>query len=140
MKKVLLKNILIGILHQNHLKKSGRLYETLGIKYFKKLYMSTLGKFISLVSGEKKVLNDYSTESLKNLEGFTRVCEGMHFIGNLIFTSCIALGLVNNDYEYAIEATFLNTIINIYPIMMQRYHRSKIDKILKHREKNPKKI
>ena len=115
--------------------KNGKLYGKLGVKQFHRLYLATFGRVIKFLSREDRWIKDFSNESLENLEKWTRLYEGVHFIGNLTFTPLIINNLVNGNYEQAITGVAMNTVINIYPIMMQRYNRSRIYNVLEYRNR-----
>ena len=92
--------------------KNGKLYEVLGIKWFRKYCPNAGSKFSltgSLVSGRKK-----KDLELFNLE--TKRLEGVHAFGLLpLYTALTAMDLADKDYVSAGIYTALNLLINVYP-------------------------
>lgn len=108
--------------------KSGKLYEALGIKWFRK-YCSNGGSYwtrrreSSMIKGRKK-------ENLENFVRLTKRLEGIHVCGILPFLTMSTISLADKDYTGAGIMTILNLAINIYPIMSQRYNRNKTKQML----------
>jgi len=109
--------------------RSGRLYEALGIKFFRK-YCPNAGSYWtrkfkgSLIYGRTR----------GNLEDFvnrTKILESIHFFGALPIYGIIAYELTYFDnYIGAGAILLLNFGANIWPIMAQRYNRNKVNQIL----------
>lgn len=102
--------------------RNGRLYESAGIKTFKK-YCPTGEVFNKYLNYQD--VKGHSTQNLMDYEKQTRIFEGLHIIGGAVFFTLFGLhpvGLV------------ANTIINLYPVITQRYNRSRIKNIIERRE------
>ena len=115
--------------------KSGKLYEALGIKLFRKYFPNggswwTKRGQPSMVEGRKK-------EDLEKFILLTKILEGMHAFGFLpCYASLTAKALEYEDYA-GVGVGILIMGVNLYPIMSQRYNRNKANKmleILKQRE------
>lgn len=122
------------------------IYEYLGIRYFKK-FLPTTG---DLARKSKKIvqieLKNGKIDELYKYERQTRVYELRHLAGALMY---IILFFIFTDFSDSSRTgirwtgiilfnTFLNAIINIYPIFLQRYNRYRIIAILtKYGYKNP---
>ncbi len=117
--------------------KSGRVYEALGVRRFKKFmfngdYMNAL---LRKANPNHKLIKDKS--SARSWEMFTRIYESVHVgIGSLMLSRIIDR-LADGDYEGAAINTAINTVINVYPIMLQRYNRARIYKVLDRTQKTP---
>ena len=112
--------------------KTGKLYETLGIKWFRKYCPNGGSKFSlteSFVSGRKK-------EDLELFVSETKILEGMHTFGGIpLFTAFTIMNLVNEDYMVAGIQTVLNLLVNACPIMSNRRNRNKVEKMIDTLEK-----
>ncbi|MEK6969115.1 MAG: hypothetical protein AABW48_01675 [Nanoarchaeota archaeon] len=109
---------------------SGKVYEALGVKRFKKFmfngdYMAAL---VRKADPDYKLINSWGSAGL--WEQVTRLFESIHvgFGGVILFDTidCLADG----DYKRAAVGAAINTVVNIYPIMLQRYNRARIYKVL----------
>ena len=104
------------------------LYEKLGVKTFKRfmptgdlLYQSTWKK----LTGFDMVRID-SPQSLKNMEIFTRVFESIHLAGFAVSAAEVGFFAAHQNVKPAVIAGALNILVNIYPIMVQRYNRVRL--------------
>src|SRR3989338_6716657 len=108
--------------------KSGKLYEALGIKLFRKYFPNggswwTKRGQPSMVEGRKK-------ENLEKFILLTKILEGMHAFGFLpCYASLTAKALEYEDYA-GVGVGILIMGVNLYPIMSQRYNRNKANKML----------
>jgi hypothetical protein len=104
-------------------------YEKLGIKTFKK-YLPTTGdltmRLVRKRFSDAGFIKSASVEALKDYEKFTRVYEGIHTtflgVGGAIMADQLAEGRIGA----AAFTAGINTLVNVYPIMLQRYNRSRL--------------
>jgi hypothetical protein len=82
-----------------------------------------------------KLIRDES--SAKSWEMFTRIYEGVHLLCNAIMIPGIIDRLADGDFKGAAIGGALNTVVNIYPIMLQRYNRARIYKVLDRNQEMP---
>lgn len=112
---------------------SEEIYERVGIKLFKK-YLPT-GDLASKVIWELNCQSNFiagsSEEDLKNHEKFTRIYEGAHLILFLVMTAAIGEKLSDGYLNYSLFGIGINTIVNAYPILLQRYNRLRLYKAIK---------
>jgi hypothetical protein len=115
--------------------KSGRIYRALGIEFFKDI-VPTYGDY-TMRAIRKHKKNYRLIRHKGELEGFnniTKINESIHLASFLISTPLSLIHLFNGDYpKFAIGAG-LNLIINIYPIMLQRYNRARLTPLLERLE------
>ena len=110
--------------------RSGRVYEALGVRKFKKFmfngdYMNAL---LRKSNPNHKLIGDKS--SIMGWEMFTRIYEGFHVgVGSLMLSGMINR-LADSDYKSVAVNAAINAFVNIYPIMLQRYNRARIYKVL----------
>jgi Glycosyl-4,4'-diaponeurosporenoate acyltransferase len=109
---------------------SGRIYERLGVRWFKR--WSPVGVYV--VWHIRHFLPDYKVISGRGgLSGFnvrTRTSEQGHLLWMLVTVQAMLYALWCG---WAVLAGWLflgNLIINVYPIMAQRYNRARIQRIL----------
>ncbi|MBI2547225.1 MAG: hypothetical protein HYW23_02150 [Candidatus Aenigmarchaeota archaeon] len=110
--------------------RSGKVYEALGVRKFKKImfngdYMNALLRKYN--PNHKLIRNEGSA---KSWEMFTRIYEGIHVGFGSLMLSGMVDRLANGDYDGAAIIAAINTVVNIYPIMLQRYNRARIYKVL----------
>ena len=119
------------------------IYNLIGIKIYKK-YLPTTGDIarkrkkitqIKLGAGNK-------VEELQKYEKQTRNYEWRHLIGLFVFIPVfILLTLLSDEKLTVFDWIFLNILnlcINIYPILLQRYNRIRIIKVLeRNRQQSP---
>jgi glycosyl-4,4'-diaponeurosporenoate acyltransferase len=115
---------------------NGRIYEILGVRQFKKFvpfgyYMnSIIRKYVdphhNLVSGE----------DCARLWGvyFTKTAEASHVaLGILTAIPPITHAFKEGNYNSALLTGAVNLLVNVYPIMLQRYNRTRINNVLEKR-------
>jgi hypothetical protein len=107
----------------------GRLYEMLGVRLFKRF--ASAGDFFNSRRrrSDKEFRNVKNYSSAIDWEGRTRFNEAAH-LGNLIFSLVMVVWLCfRARYTWIGPIIFLNLILNVYPIMLQRYNRARIQRI-----------
>lgn len=102
--------------------KSGKLYEALGIRAFKKYFPIT-----------EATINSSSSQDLMDYEKRTRRFEGVHAVKAGFMIAFSIATLVEGKYIFSAVTAVLNTAFNVYPIMLQRYNRSRIVNIVERR-------
>lgn len=117
--------------------KSGRLYEILGVKQFHSAYVATMGKVVkglarALGEDGRHILPPYDS-SLGAMCKATRSLEGIHLVVAAVFSYGMSLSLSQEDYKTAAFNALANTVVNLYPIMLQRYNRARINRVLERR-------
>jgi hypothetical protein len=108
------------------------IYDVIGIKFYKK-YLPTTGDLVRRWRKIKQIEIGKANQiaELYRYERKTRNYEWRHLIGAVLFVVLIFLidrKLTIFDWIFL---TFLNLVINIYPIFLQRYNRIRILKVLK---------
>ena len=110
--------------------RSGKIYEALGVRQFKKFMFN--GDYMNALL--KKFDHNYklirNKSYARDREVATRIFEGVHIGGCSIMVYCLIYSLADGDYKNAAINTALNTVVNIYPTMLQRYNRARIYNIL----------
>ena len=101
--------------------------KVLGIKYFRLLLLFA---FWGRKTNRKKYFNG-TKKGLKNLIFQTKQSEFGH-LGALVVIIVLSLILLFHGYTFlVIIVTLINILGNLYPIVLQRLHRMRIEKITK---------
>jgi hypothetical protein len=103
-------------------------YNILGIKFFRSfLLMAFWGK----EKNRKKYFNG-TKSGIQNFDFQTRQSEFGH-LGAFIVTTIVCVILLSNGHVITLLLTMaLNIIANLYPIILQRMHRVKIQRLSRH--------
>ncbi|EPR66478.1 glycosyl-4,4'-diaponeurosporenoate acyltransferase CrtO family protein [Cyclobacterium qasimii] len=101
-------------------------YRILGVKYFQKLLML----FFWGRKANRKKFFDGTKKGLKNFNYLSRQSEFGH-MGPFIMILLVAILLLPSSYFLLVFfIVLINFIGNLYPVILQRYHRIRIGKIL----------
>lgn len=116
--------------------RSGRVYTYLGIRFFKK-WLPTNGDRVMRARGSKTIQHS-GLEAIISYERITRQMELIHLISFLITllpTALIVLSPSSGIVWILLVGIVVmgNIIVNLYPIMLQRYNRARVYKILERR-------
>lgn len=114
---------------------SDRFYEKLGIKFFKK-YLPTTGdlvhKHLWKRFGASDNVKPNDLTSLKDYVKSTIACEIAHIIGFILY-----LPFMFHPHGLLVAlAIIANILVNIYPIMLQRYNRGRLLRTIPRLEKH----
>jgi len=113
---------------------SKEFYERLGVKKFKKI-VPTGGDYVNKLFKFKIIKNKGNLETLIN---FTKRLEIMHLTLGVVYSILMAKNLIDEEYHNGVITFGMNALINIYPIMLQRYNRIRANNILNKPPKNLK--
>ena len=112
--------------------KTGRLYEALGVKHFRKYFPN--GGSYWIRKGQPCWIKGRKKDDLERFIKKTETIEAIHVLAGLPITAMSAMLLADKDYVAAGIFTLLNLAVNVYPIMSQRYNRNIANKILERLE------
>lgn len=111
------------------------LYEKLGVRKFRE-YIEIKDVLLARLTWRKVVedeaqekLNNIST--LKDFESFTRLCEVGHLVSFGLMTAALGIFLQSGSITGAVFVAGINTLMNIYPIMLQRYNRVRLYRVIR---------
>lgn len=117
-------------------------YEKIGIRTFKK-FMPSCGDYVYRYVWKKFGASDWvkpgDIESLKRMQFFTRVYETVHVSFLALGVGVIASQLSEGNVNSAAFAAVINTLVNVYPIMVQRYNRLRLYRNINKMEKHERK-
>jgi hypothetical protein len=114
---------------------SGEFYARLGVRFFRRFV--PLGDYFNRLI--RRTVPDFravrSPADVARAERFGRFSERVHvtFLVFLLPPTC--WGLVCGQYGFAAELIFINGLINLYPALLQRYTRARLDALTRRRER-----
>jgi hypothetical protein len=109
--------------------RSGRIYERLGIRFFRRFMLQ--GDYYNRALRGNDPAHRVITgrASAKRYDAQTRAAERAHLINLIVGVVITLYGLCLGFYRFAVLFTASNALFNVYPIMLQRYTRGRIDRI-----------
>ncbi len=106
--------------------KDGKIYEKLGVKTYKK-FLPTFGDYVNRFNRKVLKINakfvEKSMGSLRGYEFLTRVYETAHISGFVFFNYAAIHHFSEGDTKQGVIDIAMNVLINVYPMMVQRYNR-----------------
>lgn len=106
--------------------KEGRIYEWVGINFFRKLLVIIGWEKLNKTNNPvKKDLN-----TLIQLEYNTRKSEFGHILIFIIVLAVTIFVTIQFSMKETIWLIILNVILNVYPILLQRYNRPRIKRLM----------
>ena len=116
-----------------HFESSGRVYERIGIRFFKRFVPN--GDYINQVIRRSqpgyRVVHD--RDSIVNHEAATRWAERCHIVSLFLVVPCTAYALMLGWNKFALWLVLPNIPLHLYPILLQRYTRARIQNVLRRR-------
>lgn len=106
----------------------GRLYPLLGIRLFKK-YLPTSGDLVLRRRGIRRIRVHESGgrhAALANFEQQSRRWEFGHLVSGVLLQAWAVVGGLLFDPTQFWACTGINLVVNVYPVMLQRYNRARI--------------
>ena len=113
---------------------SEEMYEKLGIRTFKK-YIPTgevTSKLVWKLTHQNAFIGGSSEKDLRNFERFTRIYETIHLYFLPIAAASIGISLSRGDLGSAAFTAGMSTLVNVYPVLLQRYNRLRLYKAIEH--------
>ena len=110
------------------------MYENLGIKTFKK-YIPTgdiASKLVWKLTHKNVFIARSSEQDLRNYEKWTRIYETIHLSFLPIMAASIGFSLPMGDLGAAAFMAGINTLVNVYGVLLQRYNRLRLYKSIAH--------
>ncbi|MFC6232983.1 hypothetical protein ACFQI7_35070 [Paenibacillus allorhizosphaerae] len=117
-----------------HCEREGKIYEILGIKWFKRLLLRIARSRKNEFPFNGYFLKELSIEGIIEFENKSKKSERSHAIIAILilfYQFRIIIFLEGTlDVLFLLFFTVLNVITNIYPIFLQRYNRIRIKSVL----------
>ncbi len=106
---------------------SGQLYERLGIRLFKKLVRRGP---LSIFSPTLRFPKEKTTAALQRLDQEMRKAEAIHVFIFVVMGLFISFAVLKGWFDAAGWLLLFNVLINVYPVMLQRYNRIKLQELI----------
>jgi hypothetical protein len=112
--------------------RGGVTYEQLGVRFFKRLVRRGP---LSIFSRKLRLPKDNATAALWQLDQLMRRAEAIHVFSFLAICSVIGYSVLRKRLDAAGWLLLFNSMLNVYPIMLQRYNRIWLEKRLMRNER-----
>src|SRR5262249_39476458 len=109
---------------------NGRIYEILGIRFFKRfmLHGDYLNRRMRRFESNYRIITN--REAMRRFEAQTRANEAGHLMWLVVTVPSVVYAAILGCGKLAMYLFFSNLVINVYPIMLQRYIRARIHRAL----------
>ena len=122
-KTVYFKNLSnLNIVHSKALQRA------LGLDWFKWIVKNTFFKYFN---PKLKIEGKADIAELKALREEMNFAELNHLVGFVFVLFFILFRLFNGEYLFALVMIIANTLLNLYPSLLQQQNKSRIDKFIK---------
>nr|WP_234794927.1 hypothetical protein [Hymenobacter arizonensis] len=108
--------------------KNGKLNKFIGIGIFKWIVKYTLFKFFNQ---KLKLKNKISQAELINLRNEMTISEIDHLIGFGFVAIFALVKAFNSNYLFGLVIIMVNTLMNLYPSLLQQENKRRIDKLMR---------
>ena len=102
-------------------------YNVLGVKYFKYLLLL----FFWGTKNNRKKYFDGTKSGIKNFVYQTHQSEFGHLGGLSVLLICSLLLAIKGYFQMSVILFIINIIGNFYPIILQRHHRIRVEKLFR---------
>lgn len=107
--------------------RTGQFYERIGIRLVKKFLRRGP---LRILSPTLKLPKENTVSALLNLENEMRKAETAHSLTLIFMLSVVDYAAANGWIDAVMWMLLFNIILNVYPIMLQRYNRIKLRKLI----------
>lgn len=107
---------------------SKALQRALGLDWFKWIVKNTFFKYFN---PKLKIEGKADIAELKALREEMNFAELNHLVGFVFVLFFILFRLFNGEYLFALVMIIANTLLNLYPSLLQQQNKSRIDKFIK---------
>ena len=110
---------------------TGQVYERLGIRLIKRLVYRGPFRVFSPTMRLSKFSEGLNVSALRRLEHETRKGEATHLFVFVLVLPFVGYAALRGWLDAVLWLMTFNVILNVYPVMLQRYHRNRLQKLLK---------
>ncbi len=108
--------------------RSGRVYECIGIRLVKKFLRRGP---LRILSPRLRLPKEKTVVTLRNLQNEMRKAETAHVLTLVLMLLLIGYSAVKGWLDAALWLLLFDLLLNVYPIMLQRYNRIKLDDLIR---------
>jgi Glycosyl-4,4'-diaponeurosporenoate acyltransferase len=112
--------------------RTGQCYERLGIRRVRKFLRRGP---LSILSPTLRLPKERTVSALRNVENQMRKAETAHMLTFSIMLLLAGYATVNGCLDAVLWLLFFDILINVYPIMLQRYNRTKVQELIRKLER-----
>jgi hypothetical protein len=105
---------------------TGQFYQRVGIRVCKRLLRRGL---LRILSPKLRIPNPVTVEALRNLENEMRKAETIHVLVFVRMWFVVGYAATKGWVDAAVWMLLFNMLFNVYPAMLQRYNRIKLQKL-----------
>jgi uncharacterized protein (DUF2062 family) len=122
---------------------SGLFYKILGVEIFRQVILATVGAFVLALRKKEAlytyfVTNPLSIKSIRRTEAWSRFNEVVH-LALIFITFLIGRAIYLKGYKSGAVLLGLVVLLNIYLVMLQRYNRVKLVRMMELLERRARK-
>lgn len=110
--------------------RTGRVYELLGVRLFKWLVYRGPFRVFSPNMRLSRFSEGRDPHTLRRLEHYTREGEASHVLVFVLVLPFAGYAALRGWLDAVVWLMAFNVILNIYPVILQRYHRNRLQKLL----------
>jgi hypothetical protein len=117
---------------------SSKLYRVIGVTFFKKILQRFYLPKVTL----KISLRDRSKSEISHIENQMEQAEQIHVLGFILIVIVSIIFSILRDVSFILWFTIFNILMNLYPVLLQRYNRNRIRIIIENyhlKNKSPNK-
>jgi hypothetical protein len=111
--------------------RKGNIYIWFGIRYYKNL-LKTIG-WEKIIRNDQSIKNNLA--SLDNYERWTKGSELIHLFSAITIFGFILFIVLHYSINDILWLFTFNILVNVYPVMLQRYNRPRIIKLINYRKR-----
>lgn len=104
--------------------RGGRLYEALGVRRFQRLLRTPLLRILNL-----DITRRFSQRNYAEADQEMRHAETSHVLAFFVAFGVTILVFARRWWDALAYLTLFNTLVNAYPIMLQRYNRVRLERL-----------
>ena len=110
-----------------HFEGKGRIYERIGVRFCKTLLRRGP---LRILSPKLRMPNPITAFGLRNLENEMRNAETIHALALVLMLFVVGYAAVKHSLVSAMCILMFNMLFNGYPMMLQRYNRIRLQKLI----------
>lgn len=111
--------------------RTGQFYERVGIRVVKKLLRRGP---LRIFSPTLQFPKEKTVSALRNLDNEMRKAETAHMLTFIVMLLLFGYAVVEGWLDVVLWMLLFNILINVYPIMLQRYNRTKLQELIRKQE------
>ena len=114
-----------------------KVYERMGVETFQKFYLATVGYVLSSFSknGRYKYIDGVSERAIESAVQDTENLEVLHTVGGILMLIKSLSDIANEQPEKGVAFLAVNVLLNLYPVLLQRMRRFRLQEAYTRKKK-----